>query len=213
MSGARSDARGDARVAGIVLAAGASRRLGVAKQMLPDENGHAMVVRAALQLRDAGCEPVMVITGAAHDLVSHVLESLDVTVVYNPGWSEGMGSSIRCAMEWLDAQPVGASTDAVIIAACDMPGVTSDHVTSMLSTFRKEGSRVASRYHAKSGTPVLGIPALFPRGDWSVLRALSGDRGARDLLALSGTAAVALPSGDFDLDTPDDVERWRARES
>jgi nicotine blue oxidoreductase len=203
----------EVRIAGIVLAAGASRRLGTAKQLLPDENGRAMVVRAAMQLRDAGCDPVLVITGAAHDLVSHTLESHDVTVVYNPEWSEGMGSSIRRAMEWLDAQSVGASIDAVIIAACDMPAVTSDHVNSLLTTFQKEGSRVASRYDATSGRPVLGIPALFPKGDWSDLRALSGDRGARDVLARSGTAAITLPSGDFDLDTPEDVERWRSRES
>ena len=196
-------------VAGVVLAAGASRRLGggQAKQLLTDEEGRAMVVRSAMQLHDAGCAPVLVVTGAAHAAVSHALESYDVTVVFNALWTEGMSSSIRCAVDWLLSHAAG--TDAVLIAACDMPGVTSEHVALMLSTFRKEGSRVASVYETTSGTHVSGIPALFPREDWSALLTLSGDRGARDLLSRPNTLAVALPSG-FDLDTPDDVERWRA---
>ena len=172
-----------------------------------------MVVRTAMQLRDAGCVPVVVITGAAHEAVSHALEPHDVTVVFNAAWSEGMGSSIRCAMEWLDHQSIAATTDAVVIAACDMPGVSSAHFASLLSTFREAGARVASRYTASSGARVVGIPALFPEADWSTLRTLSGDRGARDLLAGTGTSEVALERGAFDLDTPGDVERWRARES
>ena len=197
-----------AGIAGVVLAAGASRRLGEgqAKQLLTDEEGRAMVVRAAAQLRDAGCALVMVVTGAEHAAVSHALESHDVIVVFNASWTEGMASSIRCAVDWLLSE--GAGSDAVVIAACDMPGVTSEHVTLMLSTFRKEGLRVASVYDTPSGTRVRGIPALFPREDWSALLALSGDRGARDLLAKPDTSVVALPSG-FDLDTPGDVERWR----
>ena len=202
----------DARVAGIVLAAGASRRLGVAKQLLPDEHGRAMVVRTVMQLREAGCGPVLVVTGAAHDAVAQAVEPHDATVVFNASWSEGMGSSIRCAMEWLDLESPD-SADAVLISACDMPGVTSEHVAAMLSTFRKEDSRVASAYDSPSGARILGIPALFPGQDWSALRALSGDRGARDLLASPDTHVVALPGGGFDLDTPSDVERWRTRGS
>lgn len=200
----------ESRVAGIVLAAGASRRLGLPKQLLADESGRAMVVRTVMQLQDAGCEPVIVITGAAHDAVSRELEPYDVSVVFNDSWSEGMGSSVRCAMEWLDARAPVEATDAVIIAACDMPSVTSQHVSTMLSTFRQKGSRVASSYDASSGATVRGVPALFPREDWNALRSLSGDRGARDLLVKPDTSLVTLPSGGFDLDTPDDVERWRS---
>lgn len=200
----------DHRVAGVVLAAGASRRLGSAKQLLADESGRALVVRTAMQLRDAGCAPVVVVTGAGHEAVAHALEALDVAVVFNDAWAEGMGSSIRRSMEWLDAHTEGSSTGAAIIAACDMPGVTSIHLAALVSTWREQHRRVASSYDARSGARVLGIPALFPRADWTLLRTLAGDRGARDLLAASGTPTVPLPNGGFDLDTPDDVERWRA---
>jgi molybdenum cofactor cytidylyltransferase len=200
----------DTRVAGIVLAAGASRRLGQPKQLLSDESGRAMVVRTTMQLRDAGCAPVIVVTGAAHEDVARALEVHDVTVVYNGDWSEGMGSSIRCAMVWLDTQAVAANMDAVIIAACDMPGVSSTHLRELISAFRNEGSRVASGYDASSGARVRGIPALFPKRDWSALRALAGDRGARELLLGTDTSIVALTSGGFDLDTPADVEQWRS---
>jgi CTP:molybdopterin cytidylyltransferase MocA len=201
------------RVVGILLAAGASRRLGLPKQLLPDASGQAMVVRTAMVLHDVGCAPVVVVTGAAHDAVSRELEPCEVSLVFNASWSEGMGSSIRCAMEWLNTTDIGAGADAVIIAACDMPSVTRQHVQAMASAFRTDGMRVASSYDAPSGARVLGIPALFPRSDWSELRSLSGDRGARALLLKSDTSVVNLPGGGFDLDTPSDVERWRAEET
>ncbi len=199
----------DTRVAGIVLAAGASRRLGAAKQLLTDESGRTLVVRAAMQLQEAGCAPVLVVTGAGHDAVSRMLDTPGVTVVFNAEWAEGMGASIRCAMAWLDAH-APAAADAVIITACDMPSVTASHLAALRSAWEREHARIASAYDAPSGARVLGIPALFPREDWSALRALSGDRGARGVLSGPGTGCVVLPNGGFDLDWPDDVQRWRA---
>ncbi len=198
-------------IAGIVLAAGASTRLGTAKQLVLDESGGAMVVRAARQLLEAGCTPVVVVTGAAHEAVASVLAVLQIEVTYNAEWPEGMGSSIRHGIEWVETH--SNLSDAVLLAACDMPSVDTAHLQAIISRSSNCASLVASEYESTPGAYVRGIPALFPRARWTPLRALSGDRGARDMLQSTGTLSVFLRNGRFDLDTPSDLARWRAEPS
>lgn len=192
------------RVAGVVLAAGASRRLGQPKQLVRDAHGETMVARAVRLLREAGCAPIVVVTGAVHDAVADVFAGpTDVQLVHNAEWESGMASSIAAGITWLaaDAQPA----EAAIVMACDMPSVTAEHLVALRAPWESTGRCVASRYDE-----VLGIPALFPKADWTVLMALSGDRGARQYLNSAQALSVSLRNGNFDLDTPSDLERWRA---
>ncbi len=198
-------------IAGIVLAAGASTRLGTSKQLVPDESGRAMVVRVARQLLEAGCTPVVVVTGAEHTAVASVLAVLPVEVTYNAEWTEGMGSSIRCGIEWVESH--ASICNAVLIAACDMPSVDTTHLQAIINAPSNCSSLVASEYESASGARIRGIPALFPKARWTALRALSGDRGARDMLQSTDTLSVFLQNGGYDLDTPSDLARWRANPS
>jgi molybdenum cofactor cytidylyltransferase len=220
-------------VAGLLLAAGESRRLGQAKQLLTDAHGVPLVVRAMRLLLDAGCAPVIVVLGAHHEAVHEVLIAhgadnagpLPVHAVRNVAWADGMGTSIACGVSYLLSGDVGA--DALLIAPCDMPGLTVSHAQSLVATFRdrwhpdadiRPPVRVASM-HARGEAPEvsvlagqdapLGIPAVLPRSDFPTLAALRADHGARQLLRAVGTVAVALGSDSFDLDTADDVARWR----
>ncbi len=214
------------RIAGLLLAAGASRRLGVAKQLLPDADGVPLVVRAARQLLDAGCRPVVVVTGARAREIEDVLrEGLSaseesagdgsaVVVVYNADFADGMGRSIGCGVAALAADPAWADAAAVLIAACDMPTVTVSHLVKLLQASDRGSVRAASGYMSLNGLDdaelVRGIPAVLPRVDWEWLAALEADHGAKPLLIAPETVVVPLTGGAFDLDAPADVAAWRA---
>ncbi len=200
------------RVAGVLLAAGGSRRLGSPKQLLK-VNGVTLVERAAQQLLDAGCDPVVVVTGAYAEQVGDAVAMLPVVCCENVDWELGMGTSIAAAIRIVNGVQVGGlgadGVEAVLIATCDMPSVSVEHLRALLSA-AAGGHRVASEYAAPGGAPVRGIPAVLPRADFPELEGLSGDQGARGMLRNDLTLTVSLRQGNFDLDTPDDVAEWRA---
>lgn len=200
------------RIAAVLLAAGGSTRLGTPKQLLRDEAGVALVARAASQLLTAGCGPVIVVTGAEYGPVSDALTGLAVTVVHNAAHREGMGSSIRCGVWALTLASIDVA--GVLIAACDMPQVDSEHYRRLCVMSEGGILRTGSAYMADQcvdTVPLLvGIPAVFPRSDFGTLQLMSGDRGARALLSQPRTLAVPSLRCMFDLDTPSDVAAWRA---
>jgi len=196
-------------IAGVVLAAGGSRRLGTPKQLLVDAHGETLVHRSARQLLDAGCVPVVVVLGAVPEAIGAAVRDLDVQALQNDRWPEGIGTSIYCAISALMAAGPRSRVDAALVVACDMPSVSTQHLLALVSQSQAGARRVGSAYTGDGGRTVIGIPAVLPQADWAVLRALSGDRGARDLFLLPDTLSVFLRSGNFDLDTPADVARWR----
>lgn len=201
------------RVAGVVLAAGASRRLGGSeiKQLLTDSDGTTLVARAAGRLRDAGCEPVVVVTGAHHESVAEAVTGLQVEVVHNDQWSEGMSTSIACAVRLLTESADYGDVGSVLLSTSDMPGIVTMHFKAIIDAFERHNTRISSSFGEIDAAKVRGVPALFPRGDWPALCALSGDRGARQLLS-DEYPSVYSRSGGADLDTPADVAAWRHQE-
>lgn len=181
-------------IAAVILAAGESKRLGQPKQLvrLQDE---ALVDRAVRAAREASVDQIVVVLGASDDEIRRQAK-LEATVVTNQDWNSGMASSIHCGLDRLTPE-----MDAVILLNCDQPAVNATHLKSLVDALDK--STIAASTYADR----IGTPAAFLREHFQALKSLRGDRGAREILLGDDVAKIPLPDGEFDIDTPADLER------
>ncbi|MGA8028403.1 MAG: nucleotidyltransferase family protein [Bryobacteraceae bacterium] len=186
-------------VAAIVLAAGAAKRMGRLKQLLP-YSGRTLVQHAVEQAVEAGFTPIIAVVGSDAEAVRKSIAAQPVEITHNSQWQSGMGSSIAAGVRAL--RESGADSAAVAILLVDQPLVTSHHLKTMRNLLHKSASPiVAAEYN---GT--VGVPALFKRELFAKLASLAPEAGARDLLRNSGydMAAFPLPEAAIDIDTPED---------
>ncbi|HJV23688.1 MAG TPA: nucleotidyltransferase family protein [Holophagaceae bacterium] len=182
-------------IAAIVLAAGASRRLGQPKQLVALA-GEALLRRAVRMALEAGCGAVIPVLPREHDRYLAVLEGLAVSPCINLQAEEGMGASIRAGAGALPAEAEGA-----LLMTVDQVAVDAQLLRRLMAAWRQEPHRPAGCVYEGH----VGIPALFPRSRFPGLRACKGDQGAKGLLG--GALHVPFPRGGEDLDTPEDLRR------
>ena len=184
----------------LVLAAGASRRLGRPKALLPIGD-RIMLDRAIAQARQLG-KRITVVTGGGYPLIRFRCRQSVSAWHYASGWEEGMAASLRSGIESL-----GPRAKGVFIILLDQPLITGDDLAH-LSRAARSSPRVpiAADIHGRPAAP-----AYIPRYLWPEILLLEGDRGAASVLARHG--AVTLPiSGAFsDVDTMDDWRRVSGR--
>ncbi|HEX9338404.1 MAG TPA: NTP transferase domain-containing protein, partial [Pseudonocardiaceae bacterium] len=120
---------GDVRVAGLLLAAGAGRRMGLPKALVP-YRGRLFVESAADVLAQGGCRPVVIVLGAAADQVRASADLDGFQVVDNPDWNEGMGASVRVGLTHLGRL---SDVTAVVVLPVDVPGVTPAAVARLVA--------------------------------------------------------------------------------
>jgi molybdenum cofactor cytidylyltransferase len=197
-----SDKSGPAKVGAVILAAGSSSRMGAPKQLLL-YRGETLLRRAAAAALEAGCRPVIVVTGAHAGRTREELHSLDVLEVENPLWGDGMGSSVRAGVEAL--AKVDAGAEAVVLMLCDQPFVDAEVVAGLVAAHRATGRPVVASRYGES----FGAPALFGRELFAELAGLGGGRGAQQVIKEHASEAhfVPFPLGEVDVDTPDDFAR------
>lgn len=189
-------------IGAVILAAGASSRMGRPKQTLRFQ-GESLLRRAALAALDAGCRPVVVVTGANAELSRREIDGLDVRDVLNSAWETGMASSIRAGIENLIAAEPDVA--AAVFLLCDQPHVTAGVLSDLIAAHRVTGqSVVASTYGGG-----FGVPALFGRTLFAELARLEGLSGAKEVLKRHAAEACFLPfpGGEVDVDTPEDFSR------
>jgi nicotine blue oxidoreductase len=191
------------RTTAVLLAAGAGTRLGLGPKALLPFRGRTLVEVLAGVLVDGGCREVVIVLGADAAKVHTTADLRPYTVVENPDWQTGMGSSFRRGVA------AAAAEDNVLIALVDQPALTPETAARLLSAHRP-GRMTAAAYRGPDGTVRRGHPLLLD----VTLRAeaaesATGDAGARHFLQahpeLIDLVDCSDQSGGEDLDTPDQL--------
>lgn len=195
---------------GLVLAAGAGRRLGLGPKALLRAGGVTLVEHVSGVLLDGGCEEVVVVTGAGADRVAAVLQRTPrVRCVPNPDWASGMGSSLRRGLE-----AIGPGR-RVLVTPVDRPGITAAEVARVIAAHRPGGITAAAHRDA-DGRLRRGHPLLLDAA-WTAAAAAAAhdDVGARDLLTAQRDVVQQVDCSDLDdgadVDLPADLARLAQR--
>ena len=197
---------GGSAVGVVILAAGASTRMGTPKQLLPLQ-GRSFLRHAAETALASVCQPVVVVLGAYAERLRQEVEDLPVQVVENLRWAEGMSSSVGAGVAALEATPDKIS--AVVLTLCDQPFVSAEVINQIVEAYHVTGKPIVASEYA--GT--LGVPALFSRTFFSELKALRRGEGAKQVIAKHAheVFGVPFPEGAIDIDTPKDYEQFQTR--
>ena len=180
------------KTAAIILAAGASRRLGRPKQDLVFE-GQTLLERAVRTAQNADLDPVVAVVREPR--WAHVLEPLGAIVLLNENADEGMATSVVTGVSWAQKHDVGG----LVLMTCDQPALSAEHLRKITADpDRVTGSRYAGR---------VGVPAYFPATAYASLLQLQGDAGARGLL--QHAFAIEDDSLALDIDTEEDLRHAR----
>jgi len=189
------------RFAAILLAAGASTRMGRPKQLIRVD-GETLLRRTARIAVEAGCSPVVVVLGSGAEEMHSELAALPLAITVNQDWPEGMASSLRCGL--LSISGLSSAAAGILVLVCDQPLLSVEHVKSILRTQAAGNALVtASRYRDRAGVPAVFASQLFPE-----LMTLQGDQGARELILAhkAQLETIAWSEGALDVDLPEDLE-------
>jgi len=158
-------------IAGLLLAAGGASRFGSQKLVAPFR-GEPLVRHAASRLASV-TDGGLAVVGNDADIVRGALSGCGLTVVENPGWKDGLSSSLKFGLASLDP-----TVDAVIVALGDQPDLDADVVKSLTNVWRETGlPMVTARYRGVRSPPVLLAREIFPE-----VATLTGDMGAKPLM-------------------------------
>jgi molybdenum cofactor cytidylyltransferase len=198
------------RVAGLVLAAGSSSRMGQNKLLL-DLGGETVVHRAVRNATEAGLDSVVVVLGHDAGRVQAELLGLSCRSVVNPHHAKGVRTSLQ-----LGVREIAADAHALVVVLADMPFVTAAMIRAVAERYRETGAPlVISQYgDARSADPVDAPPILYDRSLFSELLSMTGERCAKRVVGQHrGEASILCwPEQSLrDIDVAEDYEFARAQ--
>lgn len=188
----------------LILAAGASRRMGTPKQLLLLHN-QTLLERAINTATQLDPTEIMAVLGANERLIRQSLKTpSNISIAVNKSWDLGMGTTLQLGTQRLLEK--NAALAAILVMVCDQPFLTVSVLTQLIHTFEQSKNSIVA---AKYDNEAIGVPALFPKFVFPKLLELKGDIGARKILKQyqSNLKTIDFPKGSFDIDTP---ERYQA---
>ena len=186
----------------ILLAAGASRRLGTPKQLLR-LRGETLLRRTVRLAHESGFGPVCVVLGSGAETLRLELGDSRCEWIENQSWQQGMSSSLRTGLQHL--LTTTPALRHLLVLVCDQPELSSEILRELrTASVERPDSIIASAYAGR-----LGVPAIFPSAFFAMLTRIEGDSGARSVIehACEQTISIDFPKGAVDVDTMDDAQR------
>jgi molybdenum cofactor cytidylyltransferase len=179
----------------VILAAGASRRLGQPKQLV-EFQGKTLLEHTVNCAIASQANVTVVVLGEV------MYQNPSCHVLVNPNWQEGMAASIRVGLN--DLVTHRSDLSAVIISVCDQPFISTDLFNQLITQYHTQSSLIV----AASYGDILGVPALFDRQLFPELFQLQGDTGARKIIQKyqKNCQSLLFPQGAVDIDTPADLQ-------
>jgi len=231
-AGARKTAN-QSEVVGVLLAAGSSRRFGKDNKLLADWHGEKVFLATLANLLNSHVSSILVITGQDAQEIGKALNDRfasddktqtglicrntkkRITVLHNPHYPSGMGSSLKLAI----AELLGQQTQTESLADCsaliclgDMPMVKTSTIDQLIDAASQEkNSDLPAAAYVPVSDSVRGNPVLLKPELYDLLLELDGDRGARALLSANPEQVVEVPVEDpgilLDIDTPQQLDK------
>ncbi len=194
------------RIGILVLAAGRATRMGGPNKLLAMLDDESLARIAARHALDAEPASVTVVTGHMAQEVGAALSGLDVSIVHNPDYAEGLSTSLKAGIVALPAD-----TDAALVMLADMPHVTPEILQRLIEAYDPASGHliIVPTVDGKQGNPVLWSKSYFPD-----LTAIRGDVGARHLIDSNGESVVEVEIGAaarLNVDTPEALAAARGR--
>jgi CTP:molybdopterin cytidylyltransferase MocA len=191
----------------LLLAAGASRRMGAGRdKLMEDVDGAPLLARSAQTALKTGAKVMVALPPDRSDRLAALPQGVHPVIVKDAHM--GMGRSIAAGAQMAQ----GAGYDALMILPADMPDITAEDLSALLGQYETLPARSILR--ATDQTGLAGHPVIFPPADFAALSALQGDMGARAILQTAGARVLYHPlpgtHATTDLDTPQAWQDWRA---
>jgi molybdenum cofactor cytidylyltransferase len=186
-------------IAALILAAGQSRRMGVANKLLAGIDGKPMLARMLETAIASQCVETLVVTGHEAEAIGALADSYGVPQVHNPDYEQGLSTSLKTGLDALDDR-----IDGVIVCLGDMPHLKASTLNSLIAAFSPvEGRAICVPTHdGKRGNPV-----LWGRRFFSAMQDLAGDVGAKHLIGEYAELVCEVPTDSaeifLDVDTPE----------
>ncbi len=181
----------------VILAAGASTRMGTPKQLLRYQE--SSLLRHTIEVATTSvCRPIVVVLGAYAQLIRSDISQLPIHIVENLQWTEGMSASIRVGIQELKTSY--PKVKAVIVTLCDQPFISTEIINQLAMAYHSTNRPIIACEYAET----LGVPALFSDRLFSELMALHSSEGAKQVIKKHSQEvfSISFPKGATDIDTP-----------